>query len=162
MIVVNNIYVQHNEFNTIGKEKEEKKQGVFVMEAWRKTMELDETVLKNLWNKFIEEIGTYENDAYIYDFKDKGDISSLISEMADKEYDYLLNIIGERRFFQVNDNKINLISPKEQVNKHWADIITRIINHPSFYQQIGENDYNFYGNIMLPIICDKLGVEKLK
>lgn len=170
MIIVNNIYVQHNEFKTIGEKKEEKKQGVFVMEVWKKAMELDEAVLKNLWNKFINESGMHGEDSYIYDFKNKEDISDLVNGISNEEYQYLLKIIGDRRYFQViwnlNGDQINVVSPKEQVNAYWSDIITRVINFPSFYQQInGESKDDtcyFYEDVICPILCEKLGVEKIK
>lgn len=165
-IVVNNFFVQTNIMNCSENEKkEEKKNGVFVNRTLEETLKLPSPILRNIWNVFIDESPSYGEDSYIYDCKNYDELKCLNENIGEMEF----KAVKDKIYFQCVltsqcRNTINVVDPKDLITRYWGDIITSIINFPYcykvFYQASGKKDpYFYYEEVILPIICERIGVE---
>ena len=172
-IVINNFFIQNNIVNCSEnvKKKEEKKNGVFVNRALEETLKLSSSMLRNVWNAFIDESSSYGEDSYIYDFEDTDDLKDLLDNMSEKEFNMVINAVNGRRFFQSvwtlqYHNTINVVEPKDLITRYWGDIITSVINFPYCYKVFylssdKKNPFFYYEEVVVPIVCERIGVECL-
>ena len=173
-IVINNFFIQSNIVNCSEnvKKKEEKKNGVFVNRVLEETIKLPSPILRNIWNAFIDESSSYGEDSYVYDSEDHEDLEDLHENiMSEMEFNRILKAVKSKRYFQYvwtsqNHNTINIVDPKDLITRYWGDIITSIINFPYCYKVFypasdKKNPFFYYEEVVVPIICERIGVECL-
>ena len=133
---------------------------------YRKTIEkvitLDDKVLIDLWNYFIEESAWYGEDSYIFDLADENDSKWLTENLDDEDIIYICRLVTENkgnvRFIQVlaKDCKIEdaihvIHDAKGLIVAYWSDIVNRIMSFADLYY---ENCNEVMMQVFQPIIRD--------
>ena len=111
-------------------------------------------------------------NSYVYDSEDNEDLEDLHENiMSEMEFNRILKAVKSNRYFQYvwtsqNHNTINIVDPKDLITRYWGDIITSIINFPYCYKVFypasdKKNPFFYYEEVVVPIICERIGVECL-
>ena len=141
----------------------------FKNETLRNTMALNDTILKEIWNTYVEE-AAHEN-YYLYDIYNKKDVKDLC-QMFGKEKIALLVIdmvLSDRKYVKIDgvrNDKFLIIQPRDLIKACWNDILTRIINFPLAYEEIAieshHDSFYLYEKIILPSLCKQMRVNNLR
>lgn len=141
----------------------------FKNETLRNTMALNDTILREIWNTYVEEAA--HESHYLYDIYNKKDVKDLC-QMFGKEKIALLVIdmvLSDRKYVKIDgvrNDKFLIIQPRDLIKAYWNDILTRIINFPFAYEEIEIESYHdsfyLYEKIILPSLCKQMGVNNLR
>lgn len=141
----------------------------FKNETLRNTMALNDTILREIWNTYVEEAA--HGSHYLYDIRNKKDVDDLC-QMFGKEKIALLVIdmvLSNRRYVKIDgvrNDKFLIIQPRDLIKAYWNDILTRIINFPFAYEEIAieshHDNFYLYEKIILPSLCKQIRVNNLR
>lgn len=141
----------------------------FKNETLRNTMALNDTILREIWNTYVEEAA--HESHYLYDIRNKKDVDDLC-QMFGKEKIALLVIdmvLSDRKYVKIDgvrNDKFLIIQPRDLIKAYWNDILTRIINFPFAYEEIAieshHNSFYLYEKIILPSLCKQMRVTNLR
>lgn len=141
----------------------------FEMRTLDEVLKLDNNTLRDLWNCFIDESGIYGEDSYIYDMRDKEDNKFLIEHLDEDTANTIcqMAIMSKTALFQwrnLDDGSLHPIKDiKGTIKAYWSEILARIVAFPSAYVDCGIeiNGYDIYHQCIYPIICNRLGIDKV-
>ena len=141
----------------------------FKNETLRNTMAFNDTILREIWNTYVEEAA--HGSHYLYDIRNKKDVDDLC-QMFGKEKIALLVIdmvLSNRRYVKIDgvrNDKFLIIQPRDLIKAYWNDILTRIINFPFAYEEIAieshHDNFYLYEKIILPSLCKQIRVNNLR
>lgn len=141
----------------------------FKNETLRNTMALNDTILMEIWNTYVEEAA--HGNHYLYDIRNKKDVDDLC-QMFGKEKIALLVIdmvLSNRKYVKIDgvrNDKFLIIQPRDLIKAYWNDILTRIINFPFAYEEIAieshHDSFYLYEKIILPSLCKQMRVTNLR
>ena len=141
----------------------------FKNETLRNTMALNDTILREIWNTYVEEAA--HGSHYLYDIRNKKDVDELC-QMFGKEKIALLVIdmvLSNRRYVKIDgirNDKFLIIQPRDLIKTYWDDILARIINFPFAYEEIEieshHDSFYLYEKIILPSLCKQIRVNNLR
>ena len=128
-----------------------------------KTLEIGDSLLVKLWNKFIEESAMYGEDSYIYDLKNPNDVAFLNTHMSSDEQKGVkhLRAVTNVRYIQwlsqtQNGNSINAKTDiKGMIIAYWSDIFLRVMTYPELYGVFMNSHYFF--DVFFPIVREFIG-----
>ena len=117
----------------------------FKNETLKNTMALNDTILREIWNTYVEEAA--HESHYLYDIYNKKDVKDLC-QMFGKEKIALLVIdmvLSDRKYVKIDgirNDELLIIQPRDLIKTYWNDILTRIINFPVAYEEIEIESYH--------------------
>lgn len=141
----------------------------FKNETLRNTMALNDTILREIWNTYVEEAahGSY----YLYDIRNKKDVDDLCQMFGQEKIALLVidMVLSNRKYVKIDgvrNDKFLIIQPRDLIKAYWNDILTRIINFPFAYEEIAieshHDNFYLYEKIILPSLCKQVRVTNLR
>lgn len=141
----------------------------FKNETLRNTMALNDTILREIWNTYVEE--SAHGSHYLYDIRNEKDVDDLCQMFGQEKIALLVidMVLSNRKYVKIDgvrNDKFLIIQPRDLIKAYWNDILTRIINFPFAYEEIAieshHDNFYLYEKIILPSLCKQVRVTNLR